>query len=488
MAAVALLALLAASSLGALVDHVDPFIGTGGQGFGAASVPPGAQLPFSSVRLSPDTAHSDVPYTPFDHFGGYHFQDDEIRVFSHLHTQGAGDLDLGILSVLPVGQVPAKAEFVTNYGYRSRFSHATESASPGYYRVELETHRVVAELTTGQHFTGTHRYTWSGEQRVLLFPISHAMPQEGCKLAGLNISVATQEVTGFIWHEGSFGRRGGGVRPFLVARFNESFSRFGTWNASVIAAGSDAVSGVDVGGWIEFDAPSVEMFVGVSWISLAQARANLATVDPSFDAARAAAAAQWEAVLGTVMAAGPAEPADLTKFYTALYHAHCAPSTLSEAGGAYLGFDGAVHALAPPQQTYFSDMSIWDVYRCTMPLLSLLQPARMGDVAQSIVLISQQGQSLPQWPFVDIYTCAMIGQHAQNILADAYLWGLRNFDVQAAYAAIVKAATTQEVHCARSHADRFRVCVSLGCAFSLAQLATTSWVTFQWISTIAARV
>ncbi len=84
-----------------VLDFVDPLIGSGGQGFGAASVPPGAQLPFSSVRLSPDTSHSLVPWTPFDHFGGYHWNDNEIRVFSHLHTQVCEALFLFLAKVFP---------------------------------------------------------------------------------------------------------------------------------------------------------------------------------------------------------------------------------------------------------------------------------------------------------------------------------------------------------------------------------------------------
>lgn len=183
-------------------------------------------------------------------FGGT--QDDTIRVFSHLHTQGAGELDLGIVAVLPFPRVPRAAD-VINYGYKSRFAHANESATPGLYSVLLQTHNVQAQLTAGT-MVGAHRYAWLDRdaQRVILFPISHAMPQEGCKQTNITVDVRAQEVSGFIQHMGSFGRKNGrGVTAYFVARFNATFGSFGTWKGDKISPGSAQSSSCWAGAYAE---------------------------------------------------------------------------------------------------------------------------------------------------------------------------------------------------------------------------------------------
>lgn len=276
--------------------------------------------------------------------------------------------------------MPTSSRFVENYGYRSRFSHEHETGSPGHYSVLLETNNVFAELATGSHFSGSHRYRWqqSGGKHVILFPISHAMPQKGCVNASVDISLSSQLVTGWIFHKGSFGGRGNGVHPYFAARFNESFVRYGTWDGGHISAGSSNVTGAEVGGWIEFEASAVEMTVGVSWLSQEQAIANLKNAPGSFDEAVQLAQQEWSSLLGSVVVAdATADKDDLRKFYTglavspfscsflnlclllALYHIYCAPSTVSESGGVFLAFDHQQHTLKAPQRAYYSDMSIW---------------------------------------------------------------------------------------------------------------------------------
>lgn len=101
---------------------------------------------------------------------------------------------------------------------------------------------------------------------------------------------------------------------------------------------------------------------------------------------------------------------------------------------------------------------MWDIYRCQGPLLSLLWPStKMGDICQSIVLMGQQlgGNGFPNWPLVDHHTCTMDGQSAANIISDAYLWGVRNFDVKSAYQLMKSDATSPKSPCARSHQDLY---------------------------------
>lgn len=328
MAWVLLLAALALLCRGASVlDAVDPFIGSGGSGYGAGSLPPGAQLPFSAVRVSPDTA-PDALYLPFDHFGGYQYADTHIRVFSHLHMQGSGVSDLGIVAAMPYAAIPT-ANTLRDYGFASRFTHARELASPGYYSVHLDTSGVDVELTASL-WTATHRYSWpaTAAARVILFPMTHGLPDKSVRAALVN-TTDPSEISGFVTqHGGMSGRRASGVTAYFVVRFSEPVTQAHSWGNST------------QNGWVAFGAntTTVEMYVGVSWISIDQARRNLAAAAPlSFNATLANAQAAWTKRLGavTVEAAVPT-----TQFYTALYHSLCAPSTMSEAGGVYLGFDG----------------------------------------------------------------------------------------------------------------------------------------------------
>jgi putative alpha-1,2-mannosidase len=188
------------------------------------------------------------------------------------------------------------------------------------------------------------------------------------------------------------------VTPHFVAKFNASFYSFGVWNnTSVLPGLSAAKGGENVGGYIKFDDAVVEMYIGVSWISLAQAQLNIRPI--SFDVAKLEAETAWESVLQrfAVNSVQSESKTELTKFYTAVYHSMCAPTTISEFGGTYLGFDNLIHEIQPPMKSYYSDMSMWDVYRTQMPLLSVVYGETiMADVVQSILLIAQQGQSLPQ--------------------------------------------------------------------------------------------
>ena len=141
-----LLALAALTHSASLVETVDTHIGTGGVGYGIASIPSGSQAPFGMVRLCPDTVALNDTWISFNHDGGYYYPDKHIRVFSHIHMDGAGVTDFGNIGFMPVSQ-KITDKLVSNYAFRSGFSHDKETAHAGYYSVYLEDHKVTAELT-----------------------------------------------------------------------------------------------------------------------------------------------------------------------------------------------------------------------------------------------------------------------------------------------------------------------------------------------------
>jgi putative alpha-1,2-mannosidase len=123
------------------------------------------------ARVSPDTVAIDNLFIPFNHFGGYYYPDEYIRVFSHTHMVGAGALDLGTVGVMPTNKFPTPLT-IQSYNYRSKFSHTNETASAGYYKVSLIDSFITVELTATEH-AAVHRYTFGdvASPRVILFPI-----------------------------------------------------------------------------------------------------------------------------------------------------------------------------------------------------------------------------------------------------------------------------------------------------------------------------
>ena len=173
--------------------YVDLRIGTGGDGFGIGSTMPGVQLPFGTVRASPDTS---APFfLSWRHFGGYYYGDDRIRCFSHTHMVGSGTLDYGNICVMPVNNITL--DIIHDYGFQSKFSHSSETIYPGYYSVFLETPHVNAQLTvTGTH-TALHRYTYTSGDKIVLFDAVHSLVEGSCVDAHLKIFPENETVVGW---------------------------------------------------------------------------------------------------------------------------------------------------------------------------------------------------------------------------------------------------------------------------------------------------
>ncbi|MCU4186712.1 glycoside hydrolase family 92 protein [Acidiferrimicrobium sp. IK] len=211
--------------------------------------------------------------------------------------------------------------------------------------------------------------------------------------------------------------------------------------------GATSASGPDAAAYTTFAAAGsskVQMQVAISYVSQADAWANLAAEqgppDVNFSNVQRATRRAWDRLLGKIRIGGGTTD-QRTQFYTALYHSLLDPSVFSDANGQYLGFDGKPHTLRSSQKAQYANFSGWDVYRSEMQLLSLVAPAQTGDMMQSLVNDGAQGGWLPKWEYADDYTNVMNGDAADAMIADAYAFGVRNFDVKAALAEMVKGAT-----------------------------------------------
>jgi predicted alpha-1,2-mannosidase len=202
--------------------------------------------------------------------------------------------------------------------------------------------------------------------------------------------------------------------------------------------------GLQSGSWVTFDTTArrtVTMKVAISYVGQSGAASNLAAEDPgwSVPAVSRHTYAQWNELLKRIRIGGGTS-AQQVQFYTALYHALVEPSIFSDADGRYLGFDEAVHRLGRGQVQY-ANFSGWDIYRDEVPLLAVVAPQQTGQMMTSLLNDQAQGGWLPKWGFANDYTDVMNGDAADPILAEAYAFGVRNFDAKAALAAMVKGAT-----------------------------------------------
>lgn len=431
---------------------VDPFIGTGGEGHTF----PGATVPYGMIQLSPDTRIQPRK----DGYGwaaGYRYDDTTIVGFSHTHFSGTGHSDLGDLLLMPTTgelQLERGDPDQPRSGYASRFRHATETAQPGYYAVTLDDHQVRAELTASAR-VGMHRYTFpAGKPGHIVLDLRTSMYDYPGKISWSRLRVRPDgTVTGFRETRGW----APGRQLYFAVRFSRPITGHQLHNTEqdipykgfpppgekdprqrAQIEGRQLVAAFDVA---PAAGQSVLVKVAISPVSEDNAIANLDAESPGwdFDGLRASAKRQWRDALGAVEAHG--NRAQLTSFYTALYHTLLGPTLFMDSDGRYRGPDNAVHQA--DGWTNYSTFSLWDTYRALHPLTTLVQPPqRTNDFVNSLLASRRESPYgvLPVWPFHGLETWCMIGYHAAPVIADAYMKGIRGYDAEEALQAMVASA------------------------------------------------
>jgi predicted alpha-1,2-mannosidase len=425
------------SAIGAAAS-VNPFIGTGGDPDDGINLYPGATVPFGMVQLSPDTE---------DHGFGYHYIQTKIKGFSLTHMSGPGCANQG-----DVFFSPTTGPVVTQVAdFQSPYSHKMETATPGYYEVQLPQWEINVELSATEH-TGVAQLTFpAGKAANFLLPISHTLN----KTAGASVRlVGDRRIEGHVENHAFCGMPQT-YKVYFVIIFSRPFSTFGTWTAediysrgAKIAAGSRSVEQSENQKWVgayagwqsESHSQTITAKIGISYVDVAGAEKNLEAEAEGKDFAtiRSAAEQAWNKELSLIdVSAGT--PTQRRVFYTALYHSLLMPNVFDDSDGRYLGFDGQIHSISGHH--VYANFSGWDIYRSEMPLLAMIEPARMQDMAQSIVLMYQQGGWIDRWPQMNLYTNDMVGSPLTISLATAWLDGLHGFDFDAAYEGMLKDAT-----------------------------------------------
>jgi len=441
-----------------LTSYVNPFIGTDRMGH----TYPGATVPFGMVQLSPDTDtipyESGGKYNPdvYRYCAGYQYEDNTIVGFSHTHFSGTGHSDLGDILLMPTtGKLqlnPGTAD-APEKGYRSSFSHDTETASPGYYAVTLEDHNIRAELTATTR-TGVHRYTFTGGGDAhIILDMMHGIYNYESKNVWTFLRVENDTlVTGYRQTNGwartrtvyfaiAFSKP---VESYGFANFSPAQVYRGFWRRFDQRTNFPEAAGAKIRGHFDFTTVPGEQItvrVALSPVSTASAVANLTAETPSsdFEGAREAARLAWEKELGRVRVKMMNND-QAVNFYTAMYHAFLSPTIYTDTDNRYKGLDQNIHSAEGFEN--YTTFSLWDTYRALHPLFTVIQQKRTADMVSSMLAHYDQSvhHMLPVWSHYANENWCMIGYHAVPVIADAIVKGISGFDYTRAFEACVTTA------------------------------------------------
>lgn len=405
------------------VDFVNPFIGTGGHGH----TYPGVSLPFGMVQLSPDTR-----LDGWDGCSGYHHSDSIIYGFSHTHLSGTGCSDYGDILIMPTNG----SFHWNNSEYASHFSHKNEIAKAGFYSVLLEKYNIKVELTATLR-AGFHRYIYSeGEQSNILIDLKHRD-----KVIDSYIKIVNNcEIEGYRRSEAWAADQ----QVFFVAKFSKNFDKYEIAVNDSSIGNTEKTRGSNLKGFFSFKVDNNDTIlvkVAISGVSIENARQNLENeiTDWDFEKIVKKADSSWNNELRKIEITGGSNK-QKTIFYTSLYHAFLSPNIYSDINVEYRGRDFKVHK---ENFDYYTVFSLWDTYRAAHPLFTITQQKRTVDFINTFIKQYEQGGLLPVWELSSNETGCMIGYHAVPVIVDAYMKGIRGFDVEKAYLAL-KASAEQD--------------------------------------------
>lgn len=429
-AAVSALGVKARTEPVALVNKVNPMVGTDGHGH----TYPGAALPFGMVQLSPDTGTDG-----WDWCSGYHYSDHSIMGFSHTHLSGTGCADLGDFLFMPTTgdvKLTAGSKRDPDAGFRSRFSHDREKAEPGFYAVYLQDYDIDAELTVTPR-VGVHRYRYPATaQANVIIDLTHAIG--GARIVESKVAiVGDRQIRGFVRKNGWSPNR----YLYFAAEFSKPFTESGIRADGKLDTSAKQGQGRDLQCFVRFDTTTdreVLAKVALSAVSWDGAAANLKAECPGwdFDQVRQAASDTWEKQLAKFTVKG--SPVNERVFYTALYHSCLAPNLFVDIDGQYRGTDKKIHRA--DNFTNYTVFSLWDTFRAAHPLFTLIEQERTNDFIKSMLGKYDQQGHLPYWELASGETWCMIGYHAVPVIADAWVKGIRGYDGSRALEAMKKSA------------------------------------------------
>jgi len=442
-----------------LLGYVNPFIGT--SNYGATN--PGAIAPRGMINVSPfnvmgaensfekDSRWLSTPYV---------YENTYLTGFSHINLSGVGCPDLGVILTMPTtGGVETNP---LKYGS----TYSNEVAKAGYYSTTLDKYNVKVEATATTRTAVSNYFFPKGKSNILINLGLGLTNEQGGSIK----VVSPTEIEG-IRQVGSFCyyKPDESYPLYFVAKFSKPSDEFGIWKNSVKQEGLESqwmpyngktrfyenyrkeIIGDSIGAYMSYDfkkPTSVEVKIAVSYVSIENARENLKkeTGELSFEDVFKKTSTKWKDLLSKITVEGGSED-DKTIFYTALYHTLIHPNTFNDVNGEYPKM--ATRETLKTEGTRFTVFSLWDTYRNLHSLMSLVYPKQQSDMVKSMLSIYDESGWLPKWELNATETTTMVGDPAGIIIADSYLRGIKDFNVEKAYKAMLKSSIQLEKNALR---------------------------------------
>ncbi|MEG2061179.1 MAG: GH92 family glycosyl hydrolase [Alistipes sp.] len=450
-------------------EWVNPFIGAStstaaaGVYHGLGKTFPGATTPFGMVQVSPNTISGG------DNSSGYSYEHKTIEGFAFTQMSGVGWFgEFGNLLVMPTTgalHTIAGREDGSIKGWRSHYDKATERAQAGWYRVHLTDYDITAESSATPH-CGILRFTYPKAdtariQLDLARRVGGTAEREYIRVEN------DRTISGWIRcspETGGWGNGDGNVAYtlYFYAQLSRPMTQWGFWSADIptswsrkkddvvsvpylqrvadapIITGAYELEGDHIGFFSEFATSAdeqVELKVAISFVDQEGAKRNFETeiAQSDFDEIQASAQQAWNDALGRIRIEGGSD-AEKRIFYTALYHTMIDPRIYTDVDGRYVGGDRKIHN-AQGQFTKRTLFSGWDVFRSQMPLQTIINPEVVNDLLNSLTELARESgrEYFERWELANAYTGCMIGNPALSVLTDAYVKGIRGYDVEEAY-------------------------------------------------------
>ena len=396
---------------------VNPLIGTDEEGHTF----PGAVLPNGMVQLSPDTRVSTSKGA-----SGYHYSDNKIIGFTHTHLSGTGEGSGGDFLFMPIS---GSNDFSKNISieYSSKFSHKNEYAEPGYYKVLLDDNKITAELTVTKR-VGFHKYTFPKKsQRNIFFDLVHGISD---KADILNLKVISKtKIVGFR-------SSSGGLRMyqklFFAAEFSEPFSESFFFEGKRIFKGLGETTARNVRAVFKFPNSKNPLLikVAISRVNTRGAENNLKEISGwDFDLVKKKAKEEWNNVLNKISIKSKDKELK-TIFYTSLYHTFIHPTLDMDINGRYRSTNNKIYRTK--EFTNYTNFSLWDTFRGLHPLYTIINRSGTKDFIKTFIERYEHSGSLPMFEISGNEVPSMIGYHSLPVIADAYVKGIRNYNIDKA--------------------------------------------------------
>lgn len=428
-----------------IYEEANPIMGTVAnevEGAGGGKTYPGAVLPFGMVQLSPDTV------TGGDNGAGYSYGHKTIEGFSFVHMSGIGWYgDFGNIQVMPMTGERRYHSGTNEYnhipigedGWESHFDHAGEIARPGYYAVTLTDYGIRTEATVTRH-TGALRFTFAQKSAAHIAVDLYRRIGGHATLESIVIR-DSRHFSGKILctpEGGGWGHGAGqvGYEIFFVSEFSKEMKSWALFENGNIHENETSMESNALGLIADFDVEAGErigLHTAISFVDAFGAENNFAAEDLPFDVMLDRARKEWENALSLIRITGGSKD-DREIFYSSLYHTLLDPRDFSDADGRYRADRREPKKIRDfVFRTIFSG---WDVYRSAFPLFTLIRPDVVNDEINTQLEISMMNDEamFARWEIVGRESCCMVGDPAANVLADAYVKGIRDYDAEKAYA------------------------------------------------------